>query len=172
MLAGVGHANASDLSTGCIPRRCGKHGDLDVVYSALCYGLLRWRGVHLATVSIQLLIGCVFISLAKVYCYSFIPCSLTGNGLVLLKGGGATIVKELAAGEELRTTPGSIIAMQNSIGFDVQLVSGLKNVLFGATCPRSHCWCDSHVDCQVRACSYRSSLGLAPSGCRDCHSTA
>jgi uncharacterized protein (AIM24 family) len=57
---------------------------------------------------------------------------LDGQGMVLLKGGGASIVKELAPGEVLTVSTGTIIAFEQSVHYDVQFVKGgAKNVLFG-----------------------------------------
>jgi uncharacterized protein (AIM24 family) len=60
----------------------------------------------------------------------FVLQRLLGDGLVLLKGGGATIVKKLEAAETLRVSTGSIIAFQNSVHYDVQMIKGGKNILF------------------------------------------
>lgn len=41
-----------------------------------------------------------------------------GDGLVLLKGGGATVVQDLQPGESLRVASGSIIAFERSVQYD------------------------------------------------------
>jgi len=61
----------------------------------------------------------------------FILQKLIGNGLVLLKGGGATIVKTLAAGEQIRVSSGSIIAFESTVDYDITMVTGAKNIIFG-----------------------------------------
>ncbi len=49
-------------------------------------------------------------------------CRLDGQGTVLLKGGGASIVKQLSAGELLTVATGSIIAFEPSVHYDVQVI--------------------------------------------------
>jgi hypothetical protein len=61
---------------------------------------------------------------------TFLLFRLIGDGLVLLKGGGATLVKDLAPGEMLRVASGSIIAFERNVHYDVQMVKGAKNILF------------------------------------------
>jgi uncharacterized protein (TIGR00266 family) len=61
----------------------------------------------------------------------FVLQKLSGEGDVLLKGGGTVVKKELKEGETLRVTSGSIIAFESTMDYDVQMMPGIKNALFG-----------------------------------------
>lgn len=61
----------------------------------------------------------------------FILQRLSGEGDVLVKAGGTLVEKELQDGEVLRVTSGSIVAFEPSIQYDVQMMPGVKNVMFG-----------------------------------------
>lgn len=61
----------------------------------------------------------------------FIMQSLEGDGLAFLHAGGTIVEKELGAGEALRVDTGCIVALQPSVDYDVQLVGGVKSVVFG-----------------------------------------
>ena len=61
----------------------------------------------------------------------FVLQKLTGAGDVLVKAGGTLVVKELQAGQKLRVTSGSIVAFENSVDYDVQMMPGIKNAMFG-----------------------------------------
>ncbi len=61
----------------------------------------------------------------------FILQRLSGEGDVLVKAGGALVEKELQDGEVLRVTSGSIVAFESSVHYDVQMMQGVKNVVFG-----------------------------------------
>lgn len=50
---------------------------------------------------------------------------------VLIKAGGTLVTKELADGESIRVTSGSIVAFESTVDYDVQLMPGIKNVMFG-----------------------------------------
>jgi uncharacterized protein (TIGR00266 family) len=64
-----------------------------------------------------------------------------GNGFVLQKVGGQgtawlelsgeLIVKNLAPGETLRVHPGHVGAFQSSVSFQITMVPGIKNMIFG-----------------------------------------
>ena len=64
-----------------------------------------------------------------------------GNGFVLQKVGGQgtawlelsgeLVVKNLAPGETLRVHPGHVGAFQSSVAFQIAMVPGLKNAIFG-----------------------------------------
>jgi len=57
--------------------------------------------------------------------------SLMGNGDVFVKAGGTLIRRDLVAGEKLRISSGSLVAFSNGVDFDIQMMQGYKNVLFG-----------------------------------------
>ncbi len=61
----------------------------------------------------------------------FIMQRLTGNGIALLHAGGTMMRRTLAAGETLRVDTGCLVAMTPSVDYDIQLVGGVKNTLFG-----------------------------------------
>ncbi|CAB9511650.1 Pfam:DUF124 [Seminavis robusta] len=61
----------------------------------------------------------------------FILQRLTGQGDVLIKGGGTIVCKELEEGESLRVTSGSIVCFEPTVEYDVQMMPGVKNVMFG-----------------------------------------
>lgn len=61
----------------------------------------------------------------------FILQALLGDGDVFCKAGGALIKKELQQGETLRVSSGSLVAFTQEIQYDVQMMTGFKNVLFG-----------------------------------------
>jgi uncharacterized protein (TIGR00266 family) len=61
----------------------------------------------------------------------FIMQSLEGDGLAFLHAGGTIVEKELGSGENLRVDTGCLVALQPSIDYDIQLVGGIKSVVFG-----------------------------------------
>lgn len=61
----------------------------------------------------------------------FIMQRLTGDGVALVHAGGMLMRRMLAAGEKLRVDTGCLVAMVPSVDFDIQLVGGVKNTLFG-----------------------------------------
>jgi uncharacterized protein (AIM24 family) len=61
----------------------------------------------------------------------FVLQQLTGQGHVLLQASGALIRKDLQQGQSLRISSGTLVAMTSTIDFDVQLMPGFRNVLFG-----------------------------------------
>ncbi|MDQ7008313.1 MAG: TIGR00266 family protein [Acidobacteriota bacterium] len=61
----------------------------------------------------------------------FIMQKLEGDGLAFLHAGGTVVERQLAPGETLHVDTGCIVGMQESIGFDIQQVGGIKSMLFG-----------------------------------------
>lgn len=61
----------------------------------------------------------------------FILQKLSGEGDVLVKGGGTVIIQNLKPGETLRVSSGSIVAFERTIDYDVQMMPGIKNAMFG-----------------------------------------
>ncbi|MBW7933575.1 MAG: TIGR00266 family protein [Gemmatimonadaceae bacterium] len=61
----------------------------------------------------------------------FILQRFTGDGLVFVHACGALIERELKPGETLRVDTGCLVAMQNSVDYDIRTVPGIKNALFG-----------------------------------------
>ena len=61
----------------------------------------------------------------------FILQRLTGEGDVFVKSGGTLVVKDLDDGETLRVSSGSIVAFERGVDYDVQMMKGVKNAMFG-----------------------------------------
>jgi uncharacterized protein (TIGR00266 family) len=61
----------------------------------------------------------------------FILERIKGDGWAFVHAGGAHEERTLVAGESLRVDTGCIVAMQPSVGYDIQMVGGLKSALFG-----------------------------------------
>jgi uncharacterized protein (TIGR00266 family) len=61
----------------------------------------------------------------------FILQKFEGDGLVLIHAGGTVIRRELAPGQTLRVDTGCIVAFQEHVHYDIKLVGGIKNTLFG-----------------------------------------
>eukprot|EP00339_Tiarina_fusa_P009971 CAMPEP_0117077800 /NCGR_PEP_ID=MMETSP0472-20121206/54837_1 /TAXON_ID=693140 ORGANISM="Tiarina fusus, Strain LIS" /NCGR_SAMPLE_ID=MMETSP0472 /ASSEMBLY_ACC=CAM_ASM_000603 /LENGTH=476 /DNA_ID=CAMNT_0004804245 /DNA_START=103 /DNA_END=1533 /DNA_ORIENTATION=- len=61
----------------------------------------------------------------------FILQRLSGAGDVLVKAGGTLVEKDLEEGETLRVTSGSIVAFTGSVDYDIQMMPGVKNAMFG-----------------------------------------
>ncbi len=61
----------------------------------------------------------------------FILQKLTGDGLVFLHACGSLETLTLRAGESLRVDTGCLVAFEQSVGYDIQLVPGVKTALFG-----------------------------------------
>lgn len=61
----------------------------------------------------------------------FIMERLRGNGLVFLNAGGMVIQRELQAGQMLRLDTGCLVALSESVDYDVQLAANVKSALFG-----------------------------------------
>jgi uncharacterized protein (TIGR00266 family) len=54
-----------------------------------------------------------------------------GYGTAWLELSGELIVKNLAPGETLRVHPGHVGAFQSSVGFQITMVPGIRNMIFG-----------------------------------------
>lgn len=61
----------------------------------------------------------------------FVLQRLVGEGDVLLKAGGTLVEKTLSEGQTLRVTSGSIVAFERTIDYDVEMMPGIKNAMFG-----------------------------------------
>jgi len=56
---------------------------------------------------------------------------LTGDGIVFLNAGGTIVKKSLAPGETLKLDTGCLVAMSETVDYDVQLQSNIKNGFLG-----------------------------------------
>ena len=61
----------------------------------------------------------------------FILQKVTGPGMVFLDLSGEVVEKDLAPGERLLVHAGHVGVIEPSVAFDIQMVSGFKNILFG-----------------------------------------
>ena len=61
----------------------------------------------------------------------FIMQRLTGDGLVFLNAGGTIIKKTLAAGEMIKLDTGCLVAMSETVDYDVAIQNNIKNGLLG-----------------------------------------
>ncbi|MFW5987357.1 MAG: TIGR00266 family protein [Methanohalophilus sp.] len=61
----------------------------------------------------------------------FILQRLEGDGLAFIHAGGTIIKKELAAGETMRVDTGCLVAFSESVNYDIKLIGGFRNALFG-----------------------------------------
>jgi uncharacterized protein (TIGR00266 family) len=61
----------------------------------------------------------------------FIMQRLRGDGIALVHAGGAMMYRELGSGETLRLDTGCLMAMGPTVQYDIQMVGGIKNTLFG-----------------------------------------
>jgi uncharacterized protein (TIGR00266 family) len=61
----------------------------------------------------------------------FIMQKLEGDGLAFVHAGGYVVEKELQAGEILKVDTGCVVAYTAGVGFDIEFVKGIKNMVFG-----------------------------------------
>ena len=61
----------------------------------------------------------------------FILQRLSGDGLAFVHAGSTIIKKELQRGETLRVDTGCLVAFSPSVDYDIAMVGGFKNMLFG-----------------------------------------
>jgi uncharacterized protein (AIM24 family) len=61
----------------------------------------------------------------------FIMQKLEGDGMAFVHAGGHIIERQLAPGETLHIDTGCVVAYTKDVNFDVQMVGGIKNTLFG-----------------------------------------
>jgi uncharacterized protein (TIGR00266 family) len=61
----------------------------------------------------------------------FILQRLRGDGLAFLHSCGTLIERDLKRGETLRVDTGCLVAMQASVDYDIEMVKGIKTMVFG-----------------------------------------
>lgn len=61
----------------------------------------------------------------------FIMQKLEGNGLTFVHAGGTIVEKELQAGETLRVDTGCLVALTQTVQYDIEFVGGVKSAIFG-----------------------------------------
>ncbi|AGF77703.1 TIGR00266 family protein [Desulfocapsa sulfexigens DSM 10523] len=61
----------------------------------------------------------------------FIMQQLDGDGFCFVHAGGTIIEKELAAGETLRVDTGCLVALTQTVNYDIEFVGNVKSAIFG-----------------------------------------
>ncbi len=61
----------------------------------------------------------------------FIMQKLEGDGLTFVHAGGTIVEKELAAGETVRVDTGCLVALTQTIHYNIEFVGGVKSAIFG-----------------------------------------
>jgi uncharacterized protein (TIGR00266 family) len=61
----------------------------------------------------------------------FIMEKLEGDGVAFVHAGGMIVEKELMPGEVLKIDTGCIVAFTAGVNYDIQLIKGIKNAIFG-----------------------------------------
>lgn len=61
----------------------------------------------------------------------FILQRLSGDGYAFIHAGGTIITYDLGAGENLNVDTGCLVAFQESVDYDIKMISGVKTMLFG-----------------------------------------
>ena len=61
----------------------------------------------------------------------FIMERLRGDGWAFVHAGGTLVERTLAAGEIVRVDTGCLVALQPTVDYDIEMVSGIKTVIFG-----------------------------------------
>lgn len=61
----------------------------------------------------------------------FIMQQLDGDGWCFVHAGGTIIEKELSAGETMRVDTGCLVALTQSVNYDIEFVGNIKSALFG-----------------------------------------
>jgi uncharacterized protein (TIGR00266 family) len=61
----------------------------------------------------------------------FIMQKLEGDGWVFVHAGGTVVERELQVGERLDVDTGCVVAFHDTVSMDVQMVGGIKSMLFG-----------------------------------------
>jgi len=61
----------------------------------------------------------------------FIMQKIEGDGMAFMHAGGFIIEKKLAPGEHLRVDTGCLVGFTKDVDYDIQMVKGVKNMVFG-----------------------------------------
>lgn len=61
----------------------------------------------------------------------FILQKLSGDGFAFVHGGGTIIERTLTEGETLMIDSGCLVAFSESVQYDITMIGGVKNILFG-----------------------------------------
>jgi len=94
--------------------------------------MIHRHGFLCATPQIQISVGFQQSLGAGIFGGSgFLLQRLSGQGIAWLELSGELVVRDLAAGENLRVHPGHVGAFQSSVSFQITTVPGIKNMIFG-----------------------------------------
>ena len=61
----------------------------------------------------------------------FILQRLQGNGLAFVHAGGTVVRRDLKQGESLRVDTGCLVALSETVDYDINFIGGVRNALFG-----------------------------------------
>lgn len=61
----------------------------------------------------------------------FILQKLEGDGMAFMHAGGTVLERTLAPGETMRLDTGCLVAMEQQVSYDIQMVKGIKSIFFG-----------------------------------------
>ncbi len=61
----------------------------------------------------------------------FIMQKLEGDGLVFVHAGGTIIEKQLQPGESIKVDTGCLVALTQTVNYDIEFVGGVKSAIFG-----------------------------------------
>jgi len=61
----------------------------------------------------------------------FILQRLSGDGMAFIHAGGTVLKHKLGVGQSLKVDTGCLVALQESVSYDIKVVSGIKTALFG-----------------------------------------
>ncbi len=61
----------------------------------------------------------------------FILQKLEGDGMTFMHAGGTVVQRTLGSGETMRLDTGCLVAFEQQVGYDIQMVSGIKSAIFG-----------------------------------------
>ena len=61
----------------------------------------------------------------------FILQRISGQGIVFLEAAGSVVRRELMPGEVIKVDTGNVVAFESSVRYEVEMVKGFKNILFG-----------------------------------------
>jgi len=61
----------------------------------------------------------------------FIMQRITGDGIAIVHAGGTLLHRALESGETLQVDTGCLVALTPTVNYDVQMVRGFKNMIFG-----------------------------------------
>ncbi len=56
---------------------------------------------------------------------------LEGDGKVFIHASGTIIERDLRDGEKLKVDTGCLVALQKTVGYDIEMVKGIKSAFFG-----------------------------------------